>query len=288
MTDREPVRRAAPRRLGPFDRRLIAVLLGAALLALGCAGQGGPPVAVQGAVDSELGPLLEALGHPQPRVIHGFSFWQGRIGGQSVVVSRTEIGMVHAAMATTILVQEFGPRLIINQGTAGAVNPDLAVGDIVLGKASAPFGAVRTSHRGPGEGMALAGWEPMPRRLRRGDDRVPFQRFESDPDLLALALEVPYGKGRLVAGVVGSADQWNREIDKILWARETWGIDSEDMESAAVHQVARLTGIPFLPVRIISNSEHTDPVFREETGADCARFVVALVEALGRAESRPR
>jgi adenosylhomocysteine nucleosidase len=55
---------------------------------------------------------------------------------------------------------------------------------------------------------------------------------------------------------------------------------SEDMESASAHQVAQIYRVPFLAVRIISNSEHDDPQFRPEVGADCARFAVALVRRL--------
>ncbi len=90
----------------------------------------------------------------------------------------------------------------------------------------------------------------------------------------------PYKVGRLVEGVVGSADEWNREVDKLLWAQKTFGIASEDMESASAHQVAQIYRIPFLAVRIISNSEHHDPEFRPEVGADCARFAVDLVRRL--------
>jgi adenosylhomocysteine nucleosidase len=79
---------------------------------------------------------------------------------------------------------------------------------------------------------------------------------------------------------VGSADQWNREIDKLLWAHDALGIDSEDMESAAVHQVAHIAGVPFLAVRIISNTEHHDEAFRPELGSTCAAFVVEVVKAL--------
>jgi adenosylhomocysteine nucleosidase len=79
---------------------------------------------------------------------------------------------------------------------------------------------------------------------------------------------------------VGSADEWNREVDKLLWAQKTYGIASEDMESAAVHQVAQIYRVPFLAIRIISNSEHHTPEFRPEVGADCARFAVDVVRRL--------
>ncbi|MFQ5792845.1 MAG: adenosine deaminase, partial [Acidobacteriota bacterium] len=64
-----------------------------------------------------------------------------------------------------------------------------------------------------------------------------------------------------------------------LWARNVFGIDSEDMESAAVAQVSRSFGVPFVPVRIISNSELLGAEFQVETGAVCARFVLRFLEA---------
>ncbi len=266
-----------------MSRRLcstLPLLLGIALSALPFQAERKAPIAVQGAVDGELEPLIEAVGRPEPRVIDGFSFWEGKIGETPVVVSRTEVGMVNAAIATTLLVREYAPRAIINQGTAGAADPALRVGDIVLGKSSVPFGSFRTPPRKLGEGIDLAGWEVLPRLLRLGKERVSFARFEADPALLKKALETPYERGRLVEGMVGSADEWNREVDKLLWAQKVFQIASEDMESAAAHQVAEIYRIPFLAVRIISNSEHYAPEFRRELGVDCAQFAVAFVRRL--------
>jgi len=240
----------------------------------------GSPIAIQGAVDTELAPLVEALGNPEPRDIQGFRFWEGTVGGQPIVVSRTEVGMVHAAMATMILVREYHPSVIINQGTAGAADPALDVGDIVLSTASVPFGSIRTAPRRRGKGVDLGGWELLPRLLREGGKRVRVERFEADPEVLAVAKKLPYEGGRLVPGIVGSGDQWNREIDKLLWAHERLGIASEDMESAAVHQVAHIFGVPFFAVRIISNSEYHDAAFRPELGAVSAGFALALATAL--------
>jgi adenosylhomocysteine nucleosidase len=254
-------------------------LLAAGLTVSSVVPQSGP-IAVQGAVDTELGPLIEAVGSPEARLIDGFSFWEGTVGGRRVVVSRTEVGMVNAAVATTLLVREYSPALIINQGTAGAVDPALRVGDIVLGKASAPFGSIRTAPRKKGEGVDLDHWEILPRLLRVGEERVRFTQFEADPELLAAAAATSYEGGKLVQGVVGSGDEWNREIDKLLWAQKTYGIASEDMESASAHQVAHLYGVPFLAVRIISNSEYHDPDFRPEIGSTCASYVVDLVKRL--------
>ena len=257
----------------------VAMSLSVALAVLGAAPPQSP-IAVQGAVDSELQPLLEALGHPEPRIINGFHFWEGSIQGRSVVLSRTEMGMVNAAVATTLLIREYQPSLIINQGTAGATDPALQVSDIVIGTASVPYAAVRTAPRGEGDGVNLEEWTPLPRPLRLGDEIASFTRFESDPELVAWARSTPYQAGKLIPGVVGSGDQWNREIDKLVWAHRNLGVDSEDMESAAVAQVALSFGVRFVPIRIISNSEYHSPEFRREVGATCAAFVVEMVKRL--------
>jgi adenosylhomocysteine nucleosidase len=142
---------------------------------------------------------------------------------------------------------------------------------------------VRTQRRKAGEGVDLDAWEILPRLMRIDGERVRFERFEADDDLFAAAAQVPYAGGRLVEGIVGSGDQWNREIDKLLWAHETFGIESEDMESSSAHQAAYVLGVPFLAIRIISNSEHHDPEFRVGLGSTCAEFVIDVVEALGAA-----
>lgn len=269
------------KRILPFIL-IAAILIAAVVIALAASSRVQAPIAVQGAVDTELGPLVEALGDPEPIDIESFRFWKGEIGGVPVVVSRTEVGMVQATMATMILLREFRPRLIISQGTAGGVNPELRRGDIVLSRTTVPFGAFRTEPRARGEGVELDDWSVLPRLLREGNERVRYESFEADPELLGRAGAVPYAHGKVYRGVVGSADQWNREVDKLLWAHDVFGIDSEDMESAAVHQVAHIAGVPFLAVRIISNSEHHGENFVPELGADCARFVVDVVKALAR------
>ena len=252
------------------------------MLFLACGQAETPPLAVQGAVDSELGPLLEAIGNPPARKIGSWSFWEGKLGQRDVVISRTEVGMVNAAVATTLLIREYAPEVIINQGTAGGTHPDLDVGDIIIGATSVDYGAVRTPPRKEGEGIDIDAWQAIPRRLRLGDERVSFERFESDPELVKIAQTIPYEGGRLIVGSVGSADQFNREIDKLAWARKLFAIDSEDMESAAVAQVSHAFGVRFVPIRIISDNEYHGGVFYREKGEDCARFALSFLERLAR------
>lgn len=240
-------------------------------------------VVIQGAVDSEVQPLVESLSESTPLQIGAWTFWRGRLGDKRVVVSRTEVGPINAAAATTLAILTFHPRLIINQGTAGATSPDLRVFDIVAGEATVDYGAFSTSHADSGEGSDSSRWIRMPHQLRLGGgERIPLPVFPGDPEVLALALAQPHEHGRVVKGVIGSAFQFNREVDRLVWIRERYEAISEDMESAFAAGTALGFNTPFLAIRIISDSEFHAPGVNPRAAGYCAEFVARLVSRLPR------
>lgn len=238
-------------------------------------------VVVQGALDSELQPLLAALENREQIQIAAWTFWRGRIGRQRVIVSRTEIGPINAVAATTLAVTTFKPKLIINQGTAGANDPELKVFDIVVGEASVDYGAFRSSHADAGEGVSQSRWTPMLHRLRLdGVERTPFKNFPGDEEAMKLALDTPYKRGRVTKGVIGTAFEFNKEIDRLVWVRKTYGAASEDMESAYAAGAAAGFKTRFLAIRIISDSEFHSPKLEEIAGEYCAAFVVDVIKRM--------
>jgi adenosylhomocysteine nucleosidase len=242
-----------------------------------------PPVdiVVQGAVDTELQPLLAALTGRETIQIAAWTFWRGQLGGKRVVVSRTEVGPMNASVATTLAIVNFRPRLIINQGTAGALEPSLTIYDIVAGEATVDYGAFRSSHADAGAGVSQARWTPLSHWLRLdGKERVEFKTFPGEPDALATVLGTPNPRGRVVKGVIGSAFEFNREIDRLVWVNKVYGAVSEDMESAFAAGAAAGFGVRFVAVRIISDSEFHSPEFQRIAGEYCAAFVVDVVKGL--------
>jgi len=236
---------------------------------------------VQGALDAELQPLLQALDSPVRTRIAAWTFWRGRIGAKTVVISRTDVGPINAAAATTIAIREFRPKAIINQGTAGGHNRRLKLWDIVIGEKTTDFSAFQTEHGDEGTGVRPARWRPMPHHLRvDGDSLTAFPSFPGDPALVAAALRVPYSRGRVVRGAIGSAYQYIRELDHIRWLNKTYGTDSEDMESAYAAGVAVAMKVPFVAIRIISDTEWEHPTFEIIAGEYGARFVVDLIRRL--------
>ena len=149
------------------------------LLVLACSRLlAGYDVLVQAAIEPELRPLLAALDGAQEVRVGAWTFWTGRITGKtgvkSVVVSRTEVGPINAAAATAIGIQQFQPGVIINQGTAGASNPDLRLWDLVLGERTTDYGAFESIHGKAGTGTNPARWKPLAHSLRMGKELVNF------------------------------------------------------------------------------------------------------------------
>jgi adenosylhomocysteine nucleosidase len=238
-------------------------------------------VMVQGALDVELQPLLTALEGRKVVQLDAWTFWTGRIGKRTVVISRTEVGPLNAAAATAIGIRYFQPRILINQGTAGGHNRALKLWDIVVGERSIDFSGVAQTHGDNGSGVRIARWQPMYNRLRiDGRDQVTFESFPSDESLVKAALRIPYERGQVIAGNIGSAFHYSRELDYIDWVRRTYKTDSEDMESAFAAGVATAMHVPFVAVRIISDTEWEHPTFERIAGEYCADFVVKMIQAL--------
>lgn len=243
------------------------------------------PIAVQGAMDVEISALLNEMNDYKEEKHGSYTFYVGKIGDIPVVVSRTEIGMVHAAASTTLLIEKYQPRIIINQGTAGGHDPNLRVFDTVIGTEVINIGNLRTEYLEEAQGMKPDAWIFMPTRMMENGKEKQYDSFQSDPELIKIALSVAdkYKYGTVVEGKVGSADFWNREIDRIHWFHENAGTSVEEMEAAAAAQVAKGYNIPYLSVRTVSNSEvSVDDIEDLDTaGQYGAEFAVEIVKAIG-------
>lgn len=199
--------------------------------------------AIVGAMDIEIDAYLRHLTQQVRTDWNGVIFHEGRLAGQPVVVVKCLVGKVFAAMITQHLIDRYAPCHIFFTGVAGALNPQLAIGDVVVSKDCMQHDMDAT---------ALG--------LPRG--AIPFTElriFEASAQLLALACEAPVGQ-RILAGRILTGDQFvaasNRATYRYL-TDELHG-DAVEMEGAAVAQVCYLNRIPFLLVRTVSDKADDD------------------------------
>lgn len=241
------------------------------------------PLLIQGAMDVETEIMMAALENPEEITLGVWKYTKGTLNGYPVVISRTRIGMVNASASTTLAIEHFNPVAIINQGTAGGHDPALHKYDIVLGKEVVNMGAYKTSFTEKGHGIHPTTWEPMTLEIvdKETGEWVDVASFPGDETLLAAANSVKdtYKKGKIVEGTIGSADEWNKEIDRILWLNETLGTSAEEMETAAAAQIAATYDIPFLSIRILSNNEVHKEAYDRTTGEDSQAYTLEVAKA---------
>ncbi|HYR77556.1 MAG TPA: 5'-methylthioadenosine/S-adenosylhomocysteine nucleosidase [Pyrinomonadaceae bacterium] len=244
------------------------------------------PVIVQGAMDLEVKKLASRLDNLRVEKVGGWTFWRGTLDGYPVIVSKTMKGVSNSAAATAIAAEHYHPVAIFNQGTAGGHVPELHVYDIVLGKYSVNLGAFRTAYRKPGQGGDFRGWIPLD--LLVSEDSAGenpnahiMRRFQGNEQLLAAAESVKhlYRKGRVVQGVIGSAEIWNSELDRIQWFHRQYGTTVEEMETASAAQIAGFFQIPFLGIRVLSNNITNGGTYDAKTGEACQEYVYDVVKA---------
>ena len=270
------------------DNLSAVVVVAVGVLTAACSVSSAAPeprrIVVQGAMDSETQTLVAALEQPVQEEIGGWTFWTGTIGGAPVIVSKTMKGMENAAAATAIAAAHYHPIAIVNQGTAGGHESDLHVLDLVLGVESVNLGSFKTPFRDRHAGTHVEDWSPLDLLRSEGSagmdpQALTMRRFRGDESLLESArhMRAAYKPGRVVDGVIGSADVWNSELDRIAQFHDRFGTSVEEMETAAAAQVAAAFHVPFLGIRVVSNNVTNGEPYNGRAGEACQEFVSGVV-----------
>ena len=218
-----------------------------------------------GAMEVEISELLSAMTEEKTLTRASMEFHEGRIGGADVVVVRSGVAKVNAAICVQILADEFHVTHIINTGVAGSLDAGIDIGDIVL-STDACYHDVDATIFGyrPGEVPQLG--------------RLEFPADDALRSALKQAIEESVTDIHVFEGRVLSGDQFIADGDRKQKIRDTLGGLCCEMEGAAIAQTAFLNGIPFCIVRAISDkadgSDVVDyPVFEKKAAADCARLI---------------
>ncbi len=220
-------------------------------------------VGVLAALSEEIDPLVERMTGAETSKWGKRRVYQGRIGDSRVVAIAGGVGKVEAAACTQYVIDRFDVKALICMGAAGAVDPGLEKGDIVISKET------QQHDFDPGD----------PKFLKKFRARW----LKADAELMRLALEAAKESelgGRCVVGRVVTGDQAIVSQENREFLRETFGASCVDMESAAVAKVCRMNGIPWVIVRAVSDSAGGNAIaeFRENLAQAAA--VAASVTAL--------
>ncbi|MFJ5761018.1 5'-methylthioadenosine/S-adenosylhomocysteine nucleosidase [Neobacillus sp. NPDC093182] len=242
------------------------------------------PIIIQGPMPIEAEDFAKKLDKVKVEKSGTFVFYKGKLNNYPVIVTKTGKGMENTAAATALAIEKYDPIAIINQGTSGGHDPSLNVFDIVLGEKTTNIGSLKTTNMDENQGIDPTSWIPMDLMASEGSGSDPnankVRYYEGDKDLLAAANAVKdtYTKGKVVEGIIGSADFWNSEVDRIKWIHEIYGTSVEEMEGASAAQIADAYDVAFLGIRILSNNKTNGGTYNPGTAAANQEYVYEVVK----------
>ena len=89
-------------------------------------------IGIIGAMEEEVKALADMMSGVETATVAGMVFKKGQFKGKDVVVVRSGIGKVNAAVCTQILADRYNVDCVINTGVAGSLKNEINIGDIVI------------------------------------------------------------------------------------------------------------------------------------------------------------
>ena len=229
-------------------------------------------IGIIGAMEDEVAQLKKSMEIEETTEVASLSFCRGKLSGREIVVVRSGIGKVNAAICTQILVDQFHVDVIINTGIAGSLDAEIDIGDIVISTDAVEHDMDASIFGDP------IGQIPQ----------MDTFSFPADESLVKLAKEVNEKANPDVhtwIGRVVSGDQFVSSGEKKEQLIRVFDAKCTEMEGAAIAHAAYLNKISCVIIRAISdkadNSAVVDyPAFEAAAIRHCVRLIEALVSEI--------
>ena len=201
----------------------------------------------------------------------GLIFTEGLLEGLPVVVVKSGIGKVNAALCAQRLILQFGVTHIINTGIAGAMASGLGVLDVVVSK-----DAVYHDMDATGFGYKKTQIPQMKTSAFKADKKM------IDAATMAFAELKEAAGHQLVVGRIASGDQFISDRSQKDEIRRSCKPACVEMEGTAIAHAAYLNKIPFAIIRCMSDmaddtGEKTYSFNETKAAALSAKLVCAML-----------
>lgn len=229
-------------------------------------------VAIIGAMDCEADSVKSVLSDVQNHNEKGFEISSGKIGEHTVIVAKSGVGKVNAAITVQYIIDTFNPKYIVNSGIAGGLHEDLHVGDIVIATALVQHDFDATALGYP-KGYICNGV--------MSDKPTYFNSDKKLVDLYENVLGKAFSDTNIRKGIIASGDTFISSNDKKQELRKLFNAVAVEMEGAAIAQTAEKNGVPFVVIRAISdNANDSAPASLEVAESKMAEFAAKSTTAL--------
>ncbi len=227
-------------------------------------------VGIIGAMEEEVVILREKMTECSEREVCGAHFVSGKLADVDVVLLKSGIGKVNAAVGTTLLLELYEPDYVINTGSAGGFNSELTVGDIVVADELRYHDVDATVF-----GYAFGQVPEMP------------AFYSPDPGLVELALACgDHLEVKVISGLITSSDSFMDDIERVNEVRRQFpSVSAAEMEATAIAQVASLFAVPFVIIRSLSDIAGSDSKtaydqFLDQASRNSAKLVELMLKEM--------
>lgn len=224
-------------------------------------------IAIMGAMPEEIAPLLEKVGEYKLTEYAGNKYYQASYAGHNLVIAYSKIGKVFSTLTATTMIQKFGAELLLFSGVAGAVNPNLKIGNLIAATKLCQHDLDITAFGHP------YGYVPEGKQF-----------VEADAGLISKAKAVAKEMNlELMEGIIATGDQFVADPERNRWIADTFKADALEMEGASVACVCDAMNVPFFILRAISDAADMDASFSfdeflESSAIESANFIIKMVE----------
>lgn len=231
------------------------------------------------AVTTERDAVLQKMKETKTFNIYNIEFNEGLIHHTPCITAMSGVGKVNAARCTQLMIDRFRPSKIVNIGSAGALHPDLNIGDVVISTACIQHDVDLTVF-----GIKKGAFD---------EEEGGFVQADTDfAELCEAAIKKCVGgEFQVFSGPIATGDQFNASLEKKVELFEEFGAYCNEMEGAAVAQVCSLCQVPFVVIRSISDKPGNQSrvlydKFKQLASERCANFLVNLIDIIEKTEEK--
>jgi adenosylhomocysteine nucleosidase len=229
-------------------------------------------IGIIGAMEQEVSQVVAAMTNVSVSEIAGMKFNKGKFCNKDVIVVKSGIGKVNAAICAEILVACFNVDKIINTGIAGSLKNEINIGDVVLSTDALQHDVDATNFgydKGVIPGMAVSTFIADEGLIKTAEEAC----HKACPDIEVF-------KGRVVSGDIFVSDKAVKNS-----IAETFHGYCTEMEGAAIAQAAYLNKVPFLIIRAISDKADDSASmdyneFEKKAIANSVKLLTAMMEEI--------
>lgn len=227
-------------------------------------------IGIIGAMEEEVAILKDKIKNLEEIKIAHVIFYKGNLEGKDIILTQSGIGKVNVAISTTLLINQFKPDLIINTGSAGALDKSLNVGDVVVSDMVAYHDADARAF-----GYQLGQIPQMP------------AQFVADKALINKAIEaIEQQQINAKTGLIVSGDSFIGTSEQRMAIKTNFPqAMAAEMEATAIAQTCHQFNMPFIITRAISDLADGDAgitfeAFLEKAAISSSEIVEHLIKTI--------